>query len=395
MRWQQIIAVLGILAAGLGAGAAHGRTWTVEQDFSGDFWNIQNAVDAASDGDVIEIGPGRYQEYSTVFDDNGYAYAHRYVNIGVKSLTLIGSGIGVTIIGPEDPNFHPWPGLDVFIIYAYQNQGLTISGLTLDHSPWKLISIDYATSFHASDCEFRDAGFGVVGAYSNGGVVTQCRFENLSRDGITVFNPTTNFRVEDCTFTNVYGPVRANWSPVQVDVINCEMNGGRSGVGFADGSSGSVVSCAIRNFENYGIWLNGSGSVVIHDNTIGQSTGWGMSLGGANDAYIHDNAISSQSGGCVYLPYPCNGMVFVDNSLSRGSGYFAKTNDYYPVTPPIYFHLENNYWGTTDADEIATYIIDGHDLPNVNMFVLFEPFLSGPVRTEQKTWSEVKGLFRE
>ncbi|MDD5718968.1 MAG: hypothetical protein PHQ53_04700 [Candidatus Krumholzibacteria bacterium] len=85
----------------------------------------------------------------------------------------------------------------------------------------------------------------------------------------------------------------------------------------------------------------------------------------------------------------------MNNSLSRGSGYFAKTNDYYPVTPPVYFHLENNYWGTTDADEIATYIIDGHDLPNVNMFVIFEPFLSGPVRTEQKTWSEVKGLFRE
>jgi hypothetical protein len=376
MRRQQIIAVLGILAAGVGAGAAHGRTWTVEQDFSGDFWNIQNAVDAASDGDVIEIGPGRYQEYSTVYNSSGWPILHVYANIGEKSLTLIGSGTGVTIVGPEDPNFHPWPGVDVVIVNAYESRGLTMSGITFDHSPFQLVHIDRATSLHASDCEFRDASFGVVGSYTAGGSIVQCRFVNLSQTGVSVFNPTTNFRVEECTFTNVYGPVRANWSPVHVDVFNCEMNGGRSGVGFAGGSSGSVMGCTIRSFENYGVWLNDSGSVVIHDNSIVQTTGWGMSLGGATTALIHDNVISTQSGGCVYLPDPCDGMRFMNNSLIRGGGYLAKTNDYFPFTPPVYFHLENNYWGTTDADEIATYIIDGHDLPNVNMFVIFDRSLA-------------------
>jgi len=395
MSRQQIIAVVGILAAGFGAGAAHGRTWTVEQDFSGDFWNIQNAVDIAEDGDVIEIGPGRYQEYSTVYNSNGWPILHVYANIGEKSLTLIGSGTGVTIIGPEDPNFHPWPGVDVAIVNAYESRGLTMSGITFDHSPWQLVHIDRATSLQASDCEFRDAGYGIVGAYSAGGLVTRCRFENLSQTGVSVFNPTTGFRVDNCSFSGVFVPVAVNWSPANCDVVSCVMEGGRVGVNFAGGGSGSVVDCRIEEYDNYGISVYSNGDVLINDNNIYQSTGWGMILGGASNAVIRDNVIRTQSGSCLYLPYPCNGMVFVNNSLSRGSGYFAKTNDYYPVTPPVYFHLENNYWGTTDADEIATYIIDGHDLPNVNMFVIFEPFLSGPVRTEQKTWSEVKGLFRE
>jgi len=46
----------------LGAEATHGRTWYVERDGSGDFWNIQNAVDIAEDGDVIEIGPGLFRQ---------------------------------------------------------------------------------------------------------------------------------------------------------------------------------------------------------------------------------------------------------------------------------------------------------------------------------------------
>jgi hypothetical protein len=88
-------------------------------------------------------------------------------------------------------------------------------------------------------------------------------------------------------------------------------------------------------------------------------------------------------------------MVFEGNDLDRGDGDFAKTNDYWPYTPPVYFHLEHNYWGTTDAEEIQAHIIDGHVQDNVNMFVIFEPFEDGPVPTEVRSLSDVKGLFRE
>ena len=49
-----------ILAFGLRNSQA--ATWTVEKDGSGDFTVIQDAVNAASGGDTILIGPGRYAE---------------------------------------------------------------------------------------------------------------------------------------------------------------------------------------------------------------------------------------------------------------------------------------------------------------------------------------------
>ena len=53
-----------LLGAGLSfyASAALGATWTVEQDGSGDFETIQEAVEAASPGDLVLVGPGTYRD---------------------------------------------------------------------------------------------------------------------------------------------------------------------------------------------------------------------------------------------------------------------------------------------------------------------------------------------
>ena len=87
-------------------------------------------------------------------------------------------------------------------------------------------------------------------------------------------------------------------------------------------------------------------------------------------------------------------MVFEENHLLRGEGGYAKTNEYWPYEP-TYFHLEHNYWGTTDLDEIAEYILDGYDMPNVNMYVVYEPIEPAPVQVERKSWGEVKSLYRD
>ena len=55
-----------------------------------------------------------------------------------------------------------------------------------------------------------------------------------------------------------------------------------------------------------------------------------------------------------------------------------------------------NWWGTTDADEIAEWIWDGHDDSSGNLLIYIDyiPFLGGPVRVEQHSLSAVKELFR-
>ena len=59
--------MVALVTLSLWATVAAGRTWTVRQDGSGDFQVIQDAVDAASDGDVIDIGPGRWDDYQTIW----------------------------------------------------------------------------------------------------------------------------------------------------------------------------------------------------------------------------------------------------------------------------------------------------------------------------------------
>jgi len=309
-------------------------------------------------------------------------------------LSLIGSGAGVTIIGPEDPEFHSWPGRDVFIINAQQAPGIDISGMTLEHSPWMIVSAMYVGTLVVAECSMSGGGTGIRAAITESGEILNCEFNDLSGLGIIIFNPTSDCSVGNCTFTSVLRPVKVNWSPAVCDVSNCEMEGGGVGVSFSDGASGSVTGCTMRGFHNYGVGINSDGDIVITNNVIEQSSGWGMFLGDADNAFISQNVITTETGTCLFLPYPCDGMVFEGNDLYRGDGNFAKTNEYWPFDPPTYFHVENNYWGTTDAEEISEHILDGNNMENVNMFVVFEPFEDGPVPTEQKTWSELKSMYR-
>lgn len=102
--------VLLVLTIALGLQPVVAATWNVEADGSGDFSVIQDAVEAASDGDIIVIGPGRFSQYIN------HAGNPIYVNIIDKQLTLKGAGPDVTFIGPEDPYFHPRPGPFVVLI---------------------------------------------------------------------------------------------------------------------------------------------------------------------------------------------------------------------------------------------------------------------------------------
>jgi len=386
--------LFGILMLVLWSVAAHGRTWTVRKDGSGDFTVIQRAVEAASDGDVIDIGPGRFDDYETIWLD-GVPVEDAYVYLDGISLTLQGAGADQTVIGPEDEDFHPWPGRDVFIVHARNTSGFSIYDMTLEHSPWKIVSAYYNTgSYHMSGCTIREGNSGLDLACPDGGGVEDCHFEDMDNYGVHTTNPTTFFFVRNCTFSNVFAPAAADWSPSHLVVSDCQMEGGRVGVSFSGGASGSVTNCIIRGFDNYGVAMNDPGAVTVTGNVIEQTNGWGMFIGDADQAEITGNIIRTETGTCLNFPYPNDGMVFEGNDLFRGQGNFAQTNDYWPYTPATYLHVENNYWGTTDAAEIQAHMIDGHVQDQVNMFVVFEPFAGGPVPVEQRSLSEVKGLFR-
>ena len=57
--------------------------------------------------------------------------------------------------------------------------------------------------------------------------------------------------------------------------------------------------------------------------------------------------------------------------------------------------FRNNYWGTSDSLELAARIKDGYDDPNTNAYVLYEPFSNVPMGTEERSWGEIKALYKQ
>lgn len=381
--------------------SALGRTWTVEQDGSGDFSVIQSAVYAASDGDVIRIGPGHYTEYT--LHAGGF---RRYVNINYKSLELIGAGREQTLIGPPsyDPDGPP-------TILLYHNGGnentIEISDIGFVYTPNHGIVIEGGVA-NIEECRFFSAidGFHLdsIGVFikSDGCTISNCEFDGLDY-GVSVYSA-ANSLIERCQFYSVFSGVAHNWSGCQNNIVrNCSFSGGSTfssgGVGFSGGASGMVHDCSFSGLSSCGVGFSNAGSVEVFDNVFDQSDGGGFIINGCDGVNIHDNIIASDSV-CInlwYVPTDPAGLIINNNHLFRGpDGYFARfweTSS--PPPAPVFVNMQHNYFGTTDIEEIESWILDGNDFPGLNMYIDFLPLADGPVSTEQKSLGGVKALYRD
>ncbi len=76
------LAILGLLLI-ISSNNIEGETWTVRSDGSGDYEYINEALNAASDGDEIDIGPGNFELHNSYINDQ---------------VTIYGSGVDSTYI---------------------------------------------------------------------------------------------------------------------------------------------------------------------------------------------------------------------------------------------------------------------------------------------------------
>ncbi len=97
MRPQQLILPFLVIIALATQAAAMARTWSVELDGSGNFTDIQPAVEASAAGDTILIGPGRFDQLHPCVAPAWTEDA--IVAVTQDDLTFIGSGVDQTIIG--------------------------------------------------------------------------------------------------------------------------------------------------------------------------------------------------------------------------------------------------------------------------------------------------------
>ncbi len=219
MATQKII--VGLCLVGLCvASSVSARSWRVELDGSGDFTDIQPAADAAAPGDTILIGPGRFDTFHECVAPGWTEEA--IMSVLTDSLTFIGAGQGVTILGPETyyGTLNTTPkGICSFEFHTCQIQDLTIENVeeaiywwtgnlrvercTLKEETWDDVGIvGTLSSAFIVDCEFLMASQAdgiVLVAGATDVEILGSRFVG-NGNSILISNQCTGIRVEDCVF---------------------------------------------------------------------------------------------------------------------------------------------------------------------------------------------------
>ena len=362
-------------------------TWHVAQDGSGDFEIIQDAVDAAEPGDVIHIHAGRYLNITEHWDlyGDGAIFLDVHVVITKDNLTLQGDGPDLTIIGPESVP----PGADqnyVGISVCFNEATiLTIRDFAVEGVRY---GVNGASPYlNVMDCRFEEGEHGVWLQDADGQTtISDCYFRDLG-GGVSGIHDSDNIEIYQSVFENC-GEAAVFLGNEGVVIDGCEFLGGFSGINLQQGSSGAVSNCTFREVYSTAIYTTFHGAVDARRCTFDGGIR-GIYIEGFGGSYIEECTFTGQSFAAAY--YSSNDPnILTDCNIYNGGQWSV----YCLASGDCYLDMRGNYWGTDDETQIQAWIYDANDDPAHNCTVDYIPF-SSVVSIEQKSWSEVKGLFRD
>lgn len=379
-----------MLALMLVADLAVGATLTVRKDGLGDYATLQPALDAASEGDTVSIGPGEFTEWS-MEDLSGTGGAVKtFGRIKSRDVTLIGAGQDVTIIGPAVYEGSPGTFSPGCLTYVLGDGDLYVQDLSLRNC---YDGLHVEGTLHLKRCRISDCNIGVFWSHvGNGGSISNTSIEVIA----PVLSPVafdigfgatgSNVLIEDSQWElgavvrGVYNLVLQRcemggielYSGAIAHVYDCRTVAANTGLRFALGSGGE---CEVRDSEIMGdyaaLGIGGSASgarfSVANCRLIGGAHGVLYSGGSAGSCVIH---------GCDFV---------------KGSGPMVECA---PSAFQLAHDLRDNFWGITDEATIQNWIVDHNDSPDIGATVWYSPYAGQSVPTESATWGGLKALWR-
>ncbi len=382
MRCGILLAIMLMLSS-----AALAATWRVEKDGSGDFSIIQDAVEASASGDTIMIGPGRFDD--TVTFTTPYVTWTVCVSLSGQDLTFIGAGKDVTYIGPPEPGdmtnngwrgFANWPnGVARFVI-----ENVTIENMFVG---MKI----YPSSFEARDCKFSVCYDGInIHESGTPTLIERCEFVEV-HTGIDIrgcSGPT----IRDCSFMDsdigeaTFGVYCSSVENILVENCTFEVP-----TPYFQISSGTIRNCSVMNSYRYGINF-AEATFTIEDTEIDAAQQeWAIRLEISSEVVGRGNILRGAAWSAVAST---NSLVSFSQSHIFSDAEFVHLYGF--TSPPaVELDFRNNYWGTSDPEELAARIKDGYDNPAVHAYVLYEPFSGVPMGNEERSWGEIKALYKQ
>jgi hypothetical protein len=269
--------------------------WTVRAGGGGDFTNLQEGVNAASNGDTVLVGPGRYANLSTGVVGGIRRVFALYVGgsnrVRSKAVTLIAeAGPDSTIIGGESivdftVVFEHTPGgmLSGFTIDGGGNGGVLVSDSKLEIAGNRFVNSTSAVRAEdgVNEMTLRSNRFvgNLYGISAVGTTIATQRnlFEGNSQNGISLVATTATLRGDTVRASGKSGLSFTN-SGVTAEEILVEGSGGAA----------CDLTDATLALSRSTIVLNGRG-LDPRD---------GITLSGASSHLTAENTIIAHSGGC-------------------------------------------------------------------------------------------------
>ena len=371
--------VITVIASPILSNPSEAATWTVEKDGSGDFTIIQDALDAAAPGDLVLIGPGRFdtmRSWSLLLNGAGSAGV---MWVTTPGLTIVGAGPESTIVGPSS-----YVGLfdneDTTSLVVDAGANCEVRGIWFENTRYE---VNFYAPTLMEDCKISRGPFRMdhslfVGFCS--GVVIR-RVELVNSGGITTLPGASDLLIEDCVIEDesdwTYGIQLSN-GPPNVTVRNCTITGGAAGIQYS--GTGLVEDCVMQGQRGTGLEVVGGGHMVARRCHIGvtRSSLW-VSIGRLE---LYDSVLEGGTRETV----ASGAEVYIRNSHILNAGGLTVLGR--TQVAGEFIDVRNNWWGTPDPNQIEAWIDDKYGT------VLWEPYNDMPIPTESSSISGLKGRFR-
>jgi parallel beta-helix repeat protein/predicted outer membrane repeat protein len=279
----------------------------------GDFATIQEAINAAVEGDIIGVSEGTYTENITISKDITIKSAS-----GASTTIIDGNSLGsvVTFSGGVTTS----AVLDGFTI---QN-GLAEKGggIYCDSSSPTITNCTITGNSASSDYSYSGYGAGIY-CDSSSSTITNCTISNNSgsnNGGGIYCTESSSLTITDCTI--------AGNSASTIDIIIGGYGEG-GGIYCTESSSLTITDSKIKNNYGFhgsgGIYCSDSSSLSITDSTITGNSVSARYIGGGIVAYsatITNCTISNNYAGGIY----CSGSLTISNCTITGNhvvGYYG------------------------------------------------------------------------
>ena len=297
-----------------------GKTWYVDDGGGEDFEKIQDAIDAADEGDTIRVWEGIY-----------------YENVEIdKTVTLVGNGSANTTIdggGSYDVVRieADYVNLSGFIITNSSSPGSGIYSKK-DHGTFKVLNLT-------------DNYYGIYLKTSEKNTIRDSEFYANTKVGIHLYSSNDNLVTKNILKKNEDG-VALFLSSLNEISWNTAMDNTDDGIDIDPGSTFNQVSNNIATKNDFGIICTAAPYNTIANNTVQYNTYTGISL------YLesHNNTIvnntASLNAGFGIAIYASNDSLITKNTISQ-NGVAGPV----PIIGGVYTNLSHN--NTISHNEIT------------------------------------------